>query len=74
MAVSCVCGAAKALVEAVRPELIYRATYLSNPPHATLVRHRRVTDTLRGLGYDLLDDGADTFGRKFWLMVRIEDG
>lgn len=69
----CVCAAAQALVAAVRPQIIYRATYLANPPPSTLVKHEMVTDTLVRLGFEVLDTGTDASSRRFWLMVKVEE-
>jgi len=69
----CVCSAAKALVETVRPDVIYRATYLTRPPPDTLSKHRIITDTIVELGYQVLRDGTDPHGRRFWLMAKSGD-
>ena len=73
LVLSCVGAATKTLVAAMRPQIIYRATYLVDPPIPTLAKHQIVTDILLEEGYEVLDAGADRHGRRFWLMVKIED-
>lgn len=69
----CVCAAAKALVEAVNPHVVYRATYLARPPEKSLPKHHLITDTLLELGYETAQAETDVYGRQFWLMIRDGD-
>lgn len=59
-----------ALIETVRPELIYRVTKMLFPTPPALFKHDLVTDFLYGAGYSLDETGLDPFGRRFWLMKR----
>jgi hypothetical protein len=69
----CVCAAARALIAAVAPKVIYRATYLTRPPEKSLPKHQMITDTIVDLGYGVLQDGTDSNRRRFWLMTKSGD-
>ena len=70
----CVCAAAGPLIDALEPAVIYRCTYLSDPPANSLSKHQMITAALIQLDYDVLRDGLDGDGRRYWLMTRRGDG
>jgi hypothetical protein len=67
----CVRSAAEALVRAVQPDVIYRATYLARPPEKSLPKHHMITDTLERAGYEVAQTGTDQYGRQFWIMTKL---
>ena len=75
LVIPCVCGAIRALVEAVQPAVIYRVTKATQPPDKALAKHQIVTETLVELGFQVQASGTDEFGRQFWVMTQVgEDG
>jgi hypothetical protein len=68
-----VCAAARALVEAVQPDVIYRATYFCKPPDKSMPKHNMVTEAIRSAGYKLSQSETDGHGRVFWVMIRHGD-
>jgi hypothetical protein len=73
MVMPCVCAAARALIAAVQPDVIYRATYLCRPPEKSLSKHHMVTDAIRSVGYDVAQSETDGHGRVFWVMIKHGD-
>lgn len=69
----CVCAAARALIEAVQPSVIYRATFATRHTDKSLEKHQIITDTIEKLGYGSATEGTDGYNRKFWVMVRDGD-
>lgn len=65
----CVCAAAKALIEAVQPDVIYRATYFCRPPEKSLKKHHMVTKAIEDMGYHVAQSEMDGHGRVFWVMI-----
>lgn len=65
-----VCAAARALVENVQPELIYRATKATQVPPKALVKHQMITDTFVEFGYAVIESGTNDYGQEFWTLQR----
>lgn len=65
-----VCSAASSLVEGVQAPYIFRVTKGIKMPQKALAKHLLITDHLLGLGYHIVDEGTDGFGRLFWLQGR----
>lgn len=68
-----VCAAAEALISHVRPQVIYRATYVTRPPEKSLLKHRIITDTIVRAGYEVIREGIDGHLRRFWIMQASGD-
>jgi hypothetical protein len=65
-----VCAAVEALVCHVQPSSIYRVTKGIKLPQKALVKYLLVTEHLSEMGFQVVDEGTDGFGRLFWLMSR----
>lgn len=64
MDVTCEC--LKALINHVKPQHVYQVTKLIAPSDKALRKHHMLTETLIGMGYSVLEEGTDPFGRRFW--------
>lgn len=60
----------RALVNRVRPSVIYRVTKSRNPTSKALQKHVLLTDSLNDEGYRIIESGTDGWGRSFWLLKR----
>jgi hypothetical protein len=65
-----VCAGLRALVDRVRPPVIYRVTKSRNPPEKALRKHILVTHVLEDEGYTEIESGTDPWGRRFWVLGR----
>lgn len=63
-----VIDACRVLFEEVRPTLVYRVTKARKPPARALEKHHEITDLLSTMGYTVILQGYDVFGRYHWLM------
>ena len=68
-----VCAAARSLIDAVQPDVIYRATYVCRPAQNALAKHHMVTEAIENLGYKTAQSETDGHGRVFWVMTRNGD-
>lgn len=66
----CVCAAAQTLILSVRPDVIYRATYLTRPPPKSLSKHQMITKLIESMGYYVAQSETDGQGRLFWVMIK----
>lgn len=57
-----------ALIVRVKPKILYRVTKMRNPSPKALVKHELVTNHLHELGYEMLQQGVDSFQRRFWAL------
>jgi hypothetical protein len=60
----------KRLIETCRPLYVLRVTNEPDLPERALVRYRSVTSEFHDWGYDLIMEGTDELGRRFWFMRR----
>ncbi len=65
-----VINAAKALVEEVKPDLIYRVTKSRGQPVKALRKHELITSALEDMNYEIDEVETDPSGRRFWSMKR----
>jgi hypothetical protein len=65
-----ICSCLTELVEAVQPSYIYRVAKGRSLPDKAMAKHHLVTETLLGLGFEVVQTGTDDFDRLFWSMSR----
>lgn len=65
--------AAGVLVDAVKPEVIYRATYSTQPPEKSLSKHQMITDMIVSSGYEVVQTGTDQHRRAYWVMTKCKE-
>jgi hypothetical protein len=70
LVVPSVCAAAEELSNVVNPPFIFRVTKGRGLPEKALYKHHLITDTLLGIGFEVVQTGTDELGRLFWLLER----
>jgi len=58
------------LVQALRPDYIYRVSAFTGLHEPPLRKHLYITESLQLAGYNLSEKGRDATGRSFWLHER----
>jgi hypothetical protein len=72
-AMDAVCEALSALTAHVNPRKLYWVTKDRDPDQWALARHFRMRKTLKNQGYAVIEDGTDSFNRRFLTMARIRN-
>lgn len=58
------------LIQAAKPDYIYRCSAFTGLHEPPLRKHRVITETVQLCGYSLSESGRDMAGRSFWLHER----
>jgi hypothetical protein len=58
------------LIQAAKPDYIYRCSAFTGLHQPPLRKHRVITETVQLCGYSLSESGRDKAGRSFWLHER----
>lgn len=58
------------LIQAVKPDYIYRCSAFTGLHEPPLRKHKFISEAVQICGYDLSESGRDSAGRSFWLHER----
>jgi hypothetical protein len=58
------------LIQALRPDYIYRVSAFTGLQEAPLRKHLYITEAVQLAGYNISEKGRDSAGRSFWLQER----
>ena len=70
--ISIVVASYSRLIEAVKPELIYRCSTFTGTQKPPLRKHVFLSEAIQICGYRLKQTGRDEHGRTFWLHERVK--
>jgi hypothetical protein len=59
------------LIQALRPDYIYRVSAFTGLQEAPLRKHLYITESVQLAGYNVSEKGRDSAGRSFWLHERV---
>lgn len=58
------------MIQALKPDYIYRCSAFTGLQEPPLRKHRYITEAIQLAGYAVTEQGRDTAGRSFWLHER----